>query len=86
MSGLNTELSTSNDRMAELTREKREAADRLTDAHSRVSALQDRRQRFRQRVQGKYRDIVTAMDWLEANKGRLQGECYGPVGLYVEVR
>ena len=34
-------------------------------------------------VEKNYPDIRRAMEWLEANRSSLKGECYGPAGAYV---
>jgi regulator of replication initiation timing len=48
--------------------------------------LRDPQQIFKKKlVEKNYPDIKKAMEWLEANRSLLKGECYGPAGAYVSI-
>ena len=50
-----------------------------------LEGLKDFRQMFCSRLSGRDTDVVRAREWIDANRGRMQGECFGPVGMEIQV-
>jgi chromosome segregation ATPase len=49
-----------------------------------IGNLRDPQQIFKKKlVEKNMPDVKRAMEWLEENRPRLRGECYGPAGAYV---
>jgi hypothetical protein len=51
-----------------------------------LANLKDFRQVFCSRISSRDGDVKKAREWIDANRGKLQGECYGPVGMEIQVK
>jgi chromosome segregation ATPase len=62
--------------------------DSIRQAQHELDNLKDSKQIFLNRLnqQPQYRDVIKAKKWLDQHRNQLTGECYGPLGMYIEVR
>lgn len=75
------------DNMNHLRNSLREPTELLQHYKRELDGIQDNRKLLKNRLSeirgGK--DIVNAMDWIESNRQRIRGECYGPVIAEIQV-
>ena len=57
------------------------------DIQGELNKIKDSRRAFCNKIQGSRqgKDAARAMEWIQQNKHRFKGECYGPVGAEVDV-
>lgn len=59
----------------------------IQDIQSELNKIKDSRAAFCNKLHGQTsKDVRQAMEWIQHNKDRFKGECYGPVGAEVEVK
>ena len=58
------------------------------DIQGELNKIKDSRRAFCNKIQGSRqgKDAARAMEWIQQNKHRFKGECYGPVGAEVDVK
>ena len=81
---ITSEIYKENEAMNELQLRRQRVFDQLNQSKRALGSLQDKTQLFRRKIANQH-DVLRAMDWLDENRGRLRGECYGPLGLYIDV-
>jgi chromosome segregation ATPase len=64
----------------------REPTVEMESSQRELDSLRDPREIFCSRLNGREQDVVKAYRWVQANKARFQGECYGPIGMEIQVR
>lgn len=79
-----SKISTLNDRLSTLKFDLRTPQSSVHDIQNQLNKVKDARDIFCSKLHGKDREnIVTAMGWINANRHRFHGECFGPVGAEV---
>jgi hypothetical protein len=63
----------------------REPTVEMESSQRELDSLRDPREIFCSRLNGREQDVVKAYRWVQANKARFQGECYGPIGMEIQV-
>jgi hypothetical protein len=51
-----------------------------------LNRVKDSREAFCNKIQGRHPHVVTAMRWIEQNRNLFRGQCFGPVGVEIEVK
>ena len=51
-----------------------------------LNRITDSREAFCNKIQGSSPDVIKALRWIDQNRSRFRGNCYGPVGVEVEVQ
>lgn len=57
----------------------------LEGAQRELNSLRDPREIFCSRLSDREQDVVKAYRWIDANRQRFHGECYGPIGMEIRV-
>jgi len=81
---ITNEIYKETDTINELQLRRQQTSDQMNQSKRMLGSLQDKTQLFRRKIASQ-QDVLRAMDWLEENRAKLRGECYGPLGLHVDV-
>lgn len=73
------------DEIDQLQNSQREPKLRIDQAKRDMDNLKDFRQVFFSQISTRDGDVKKAKEWIDENRRRLQGECYGPVGMEIQV-
>ena len=79
------ELSLKKEQNQNLNYQRNELQENILSIKSQLSKLSDKESNFRKKILNMH-DCLNAMDWMQKNRHRLQGLCYGPVGMFIDVR
>jgi hypothetical protein len=85
---LNTATTTQNEingKMNDLSFSIREPTMEIESAQRELKSLRDPKEIFCSRLDERDRDVVKAYRWITENRDRFVGECYGPVGMEIQV-
>jgi chromosome segregation ATPase len=74
-----------NSQISDLQFSMREPKLDLEGAQRELDSLRDPREIFCSRLSDREQDVVKAYRWIDANRHRFRGECYGPIGMEIKV-
>lgn len=75
-----------NSRINDLQFSLREPTQELESSQRELDSLKDPREIFCSRLLDREQDVAKAFRWINANRHRFRGECYGPIGMEIQVK
>lgn len=74
-----------NNRINDLQFSLREPSQELESSQRELDSLKDPREVFCSRLLDREQDVAKAYRWIDSNRHRFRGQCYGPIGMEIQV-